>query len=249
MAQIAITSLSLPRLSQAHWVARAFLLFALVSGLLSVFFACVLRRIIGRLYGPAQIRQWLTVSTKKEQRAVEPDASFAAFSIVSAPFQMVEYSIFSLLIALAVYQGFVWTRPLDTDAGETDSRNVFITYITGTGHYIEFFAVTFLLKTVETVIDRLRRRSRNHDSRSGEDFNNGPAVVEMGAVSHNNTLRPSPQQPSGSYPRHHPGETQTAGLKAALQAAAHAHEQCAKADLQVALEYTKASAGLPPRQV
>jgi hypothetical protein len=36
-----------------------------------------------------------------------------------------------LLIALAIYFGFTWTRELDTNAGRNDSRNVFITYIVG----------------------------------------------------------------------------------------------------------------------
>lgn len=36
-----------------------------------------------------------------------------------------------LLIGLAIYFGFLWTRNLDTNAGFRDSRNVFITYAAG----------------------------------------------------------------------------------------------------------------------
>lgn len=40
-------------------------------------------------------------------------------------------SLCSLLIGFGVYFGFLWTRSLDQNGGLNDSRNVFITYITG----------------------------------------------------------------------------------------------------------------------
>lgn len=50
---------------------------------------------------------------------------------VSAPQMLLSTSLCSLLIGFGVYLGFLWTRSLDQTGGVNDSRNVFITYITG----------------------------------------------------------------------------------------------------------------------
>ena len=60
IAQIAVTALSLPALSQAHWIARALFVVSLVTGLLSVYFAVLLQRTIGALYQVMDIRNWLS---------------------------------------------------------------------------------------------------------------------------------------------------------------------------------------------
>ncbi|OBT43869.1 hypothetical protein VE00_05363 [Pseudogymnoascus sp. WSF 3629] len=49
---------------------------------------------------------------------------------VSAPQMLLTISLCSLLIGFGIYFGFRWTRSLDQNAGQNDSRNVFITYIT-----------------------------------------------------------------------------------------------------------------------
>ena len=60
VTQVAITALSLPYLSQSHWVARACFVISLISGTLSVFFAVLLQRIIGSLYEARTLRAWLS---------------------------------------------------------------------------------------------------------------------------------------------------------------------------------------------
>ncbi|OCL07308.1 hypothetical protein AOQ84DRAFT_377815 [Glonium stellatum] len=60
IAQVAITALSLPFLSETHWAARAFWMASLISGALSVYFACLLQRTVGVLYRAEDIRNWLT---------------------------------------------------------------------------------------------------------------------------------------------------------------------------------------------
>ncbi len=60
VTQVAITALSLPYLSQTHWVARACFVISLISGTLSVFFAVLLQRIIGSLYEALALRAWLS---------------------------------------------------------------------------------------------------------------------------------------------------------------------------------------------
>lgn len=57
--------------------------------------------------------------------------SAASVVTISAPQMLLSSSLAMLLIALAIYFGFVWTRNLDTNSGFHDSRNVFITYIVG----------------------------------------------------------------------------------------------------------------------
>jgi hypothetical protein len=73
--QVAITALSLPYLSQSHWVARACFVISLISGTLSVFFAVLLQRIIGSLYEARTLRAWLssldTYPDMKDLRALK----------------------------------------------------------------------------------------------------------------------------------------------------------------------------------
>lgn len=58
IAQVALTSLGLPSLSQSHWVARASLLLSLVSGCLAVFYASLLQRTLGNLRTSSHVKSW-----------------------------------------------------------------------------------------------------------------------------------------------------------------------------------------------
>jgi hypothetical protein len=55
---VALTSLSLPNLSAAHWIARAALLLSLISGCLAVFYASLLQRKLGNLRTASEIKSW-----------------------------------------------------------------------------------------------------------------------------------------------------------------------------------------------
>ncbi|KFZ09511.1 hypothetical protein V502_08702 [Pseudogymnoascus sp. VKM F-4520 (FW-2644)] len=57
--------------------------------------------------------------------------SASAVITISAPQMLLSTSLCSLLIGFGVYFGFLWTRGLDQTGGLNDSRNIFITYITG----------------------------------------------------------------------------------------------------------------------
>ena len=59
-----------------------------------------------------------------------------------------------LLIALAIYFGFVWTRNLDTNSGFHDSRNVFITYIVGLAVAVGVYSVSQLYQEDEKRYER-----------------------------------------------------------------------------------------------
>lgn len=59
LAQIALTAFSLDNLSQAHWTARGFITFSLVSSIISVYYATKQYRILGRLLSLEEIRSWI----------------------------------------------------------------------------------------------------------------------------------------------------------------------------------------------
>ena len=121
-----------------------------------MYYACVLQRIVGELYNADQIKEWLMVpgpeaSTGEGTRMMQ-DGSLAAIFILSAPFAMVKVSIFSFLVGLATYQGFVFTKNLDNNTVPGDSRDSFIALMIGTGLCTIFFLITFSAKDFESTI-------------------------------------------------------------------------------------------------
>ena len=194
-------------------MARAFLLFAVASGCLAVYYCCVLQRTIGKLYSAQMIRDWLSLppGDRQDDRST-PGPSLAAIFITSAPFNMMKASIFAFLLGLAIYQGFTWTRALDTSTGRGNSRDVFITFIIGTGACVLFYLLTFSLKTLENFL------------RIGRSQEDGTSPIPLNDM------------------RHEVDEAVViGGLSAAIEAAALAHIRCAEADQRVALEYSRAS--------
>ncbi|MCJ1470044.1 hypothetical protein MMC07_008689 [Pseudocyphellaria aurata] len=148
VSQIAITALSLPFLSQTHWVAQGFWIFSLISGIMSVYYASAQHRTMGRLLLPVQVRGWIRGTKDREPEAVtnlgegkqrstsetrqicQPFMPHPSSVItISAPQLLLSASLYSFLIGLGVYVSFVWRRQLDPNAGFNDSRNIFITYI------------------------------------------------------------------------------------------------------------------------
>jgi hypothetical protein len=131
----------LDSLSQAHWIARAFFTFSLLSAIMAVYYATKQYRILGRCLRAEQVKTWIrgknrriatapTRGPKKPSR--HPDLpSTAAVLTVSAPNMLLSTSLNSLLVGFGVYLAFTWTRSLDKDAGIPGSRAVFITYIVG----------------------------------------------------------------------------------------------------------------------
>lgn len=148
IAQVAISALALPNLSMVHWLARACFLFAIVSGCLSVYYSCVLQRKIGKLYKPSLIRDFLQI-IPGENPIINRSPSCAAVIVVSAPFNMIKFSILAFITGLAIYQGFIWTRKLDPISSENDSRAVFIFFMAGISLCIFFFEYSFLVKSIE----------------------------------------------------------------------------------------------------
>ena len=174
---------------------------------------------VGRLYRPSQVRDWLSLPTPTGN--VGPP-SLAAILIRSAPFTMVKFSIFSFLMGLTVYLGFVWTRELDTTAGRNDSRNVFTTYTVGAGFCVLFFILVFSSKAVENA----------YLSKWGGAYRAGPRVGGTAGLG-------IPLRETGGQGQSSPSGSSGGGdnLGAALQAVALAHTQSAEADRRLAEVY------------
>ena len=246
---MAITGLSLLSLSSTYWIARAFFLLAVVSGCISVYYACVLQRIVGKLYRPDQIRNWLRLPppADKEEEGDIYRASLAAVLIVGAPFIMIKFSIVLFLLGLVVYQGFTWTRSLDPSAGIGGSRDVFISFMVGTSVCVIFFVCIFYSKFVENIlrageidIDEIKGLEKSRMQRSIKQGHH--SVVDGGQPATLQDTQPAHPTPSADM-------TTLGGLAAALETAAQAHVKCAEADRQVALEYARASKSQPNEQV
>lgn len=240
-------------LSLAHWTARAFLLFATVAGCLSVYYACSLSRGIGKLYQAEFIRDWLSGTPLSGPDETGPgerkerNASISAIFILSAPYTMMSYAIFAFLLGLAIYQGFVWTRNLDADAGKLNSRHVFIAYIVSTGFCQMFFLSAGVIKAIEELLlhdvfktkllgSVMNNRDHIDRHRDGE----GPAQLEAYASANYMTTSTTNAHPATQQHRAEV-EGPYRGLAAALEAAAKAHTLSAEADRRVATEYAKLS--------
>jgi hypothetical protein len=132
LAQIAITALSLSSLSQAHWVARGFFTFSLVSAIMAVYYASHQFRSLGRHMNGNDMKAWIMNQERFEEGSNlygENLPSPAAVLTISAPNMLLAASLNSLLVGLGIYLAYVWTRNLDTAAGPDASRAVFITYV------------------------------------------------------------------------------------------------------------------------
>ena len=145
-----------------------------------MYYACVLQRIVGKLYNAKQIKEWLMVpgpetDTEEGTRGVQ-DGSLAAIFILSAPFAMVKVSIFSFLVGLAIHQGFIFTKNLDNNTAPGDSRDSFIALMVGTGLCTVFFLMTFSAKDIESTIRS--RFSRLNESSPHNMFNAVPENLE-----------------------------------------------------------------------
>ena len=211
-----------------------------------MYFACSLSRDIGKLLKPELIHDWLSAApqTMLEQTGQEGKkerkASLSAIFILSAPYTMMSYAIVAFITGLAIYQGFIWTRNLDTAAGQINSRNVFIAYIVSTGYGGLFFLSAGVIKAMENLLlqqhsSRAEKRGfmarHRNDEPSSELKEYPPAIPSNPAAAPSQSIRP--QNTSD--------ESSSRGIAAALEAAAKAHILSAEADRRVAAEYAKLS--------
>lgn len=230
-----------------HWITRACFLLAVVSGCLSVYYACALQRIIGELYKADLVKDWLRMPALDELGGggSEHDVqgtSLAAVFIISAPFNMVRVSIFTFVLGLVIYQGFVFTKRLDTSAAPGDSRSNFIVIIVGTGLCLAFFTFSFSAKDMESTLmkDPVRRGRPNHPQEAQAQSQPGN-IGDIGTITETENNTGTMQEDQSTHAQHSGAQDHSDSLAMALEAAARAHVQCAEADRRVALAYTRLS--------
>ncbi|KAI6843643.1 hypothetical protein KC332_g2370 [Hortaea werneckii] len=59
IAQVAISGLGLDEIAKTHWTVQASFIISLVSGLLSVFYCCIIQQDFGTLVSPDDVKDWL----------------------------------------------------------------------------------------------------------------------------------------------------------------------------------------------
>ena len=201
------------------------------------------------------IRNWLRVgsrldaikthSRKGARMSKDSKASLSAIFLLSAPYSMMSYAILAFIIGLAIYQGFTWTKALDTAAGDINSRNVFIAYIVSTGFCQVFFMSASFIKGIESWVDFGRLRvimpgSMEHHKNENDDT--VARLEENAATGTASNEATSTQVPHPASQQQGPEiEGPYGGLAAALEMAAKAHILSAEADRRVASEYAKLS--------
>ena len=241
LAQVAITALSLQSLSSTHWVARACFLIAVVAGCMSVYFACRVQRVVGRLYNAEMIKDWLmTAPVPKNQRGQhdrhrdDDTPSFAAVLTISAPFALVTHSIFALLTGLAVYFGFMFARRLDNHA-----LNVFIALMVWMGTYLVLFVFLHLAQDAGSDV----RGWQPGDVAASDDEK---GEVRVADVSNASKVCQSLNHREPKATEYEAQTSQTADIISALTEAANAHRRSAAADEAVARLYAALIDPKPP---
>lgn len=158
---------------------------------------------------------------------------------------MMSYAITAFVLGLAIYQGFVWTRNLDTGAGKINSRNIFIAYIASSGFGVIFFSFAAVIKYWENQLllrnktktkmgGSARYSQRDGESSSEPEIYPSTTPAEKVAAPPQNIHTASQSQDTAK-------ENSSGGIAAALEAAAKAHILSAEADRRAAMEYAKLS--------
>ena len=207
-----------------------------------MYYACVLQRIVGKLYNAEQIKEWLMVpgpetGTEEGTRGVQ-GGSLAAIFILSAPFAMVKVCIFSFLIGLAIYQGFIFTKNLDNNTAPGDSRDSFIALVVGTGLCTGFFLMTFSAKDIESTLRSRFSRLNGSSPHTEASLEPSGTTPQLFSTTYQQEIvherEPANEQQRVKSP-------QAQALASLLEAAAQAHAQCAEADRHVAAAFASSS--------
>jgi len=134
--------LSLDNVNNVHWTARGFLVFSLVTAIVSVYYASKQYRILGRCLTPEDIQTWITTG-RGGDRGKFPRA--ASVLTISAPGALLNASVHGFLIGFGIYLGFLWTRDLDDSIISIDKKAVFLTYIIT-------LAVSYTLYAISSIV-------------------------------------------------------------------------------------------------
>jgi len=218
-----MTTLQLNGLDQVHWTAAAFVIAALLLGVLSVVLSCLSQQVLGMLNEPSRVRLWLTnghfTTTDGGQKRLQ--ASISALHLTRLPNTFLSYGVTCFLTGLGLYLGFAWRHDLDTTPGRNNNEAVLILFLvtascgilTGAGWSAwKLFEVTFAEEALDT--------DRKGNLRSVGD------VEEEGEGGDSET--------TSLLGSHSSGRSDGKALAEALEKAADAHRRCAEADGEVA---------------
>lgn len=120
---------------------------------MTVYYGTRQYRLLSRCLQPEQVKTWIrwrnhrsTPLTRKtnawlgvnQQNPAQPLSksglalpSVASVLTVSAPNMLLASALHAFVVGLGIYLGFVWQRHLADEAGPTDNRDIFITYLVG----------------------------------------------------------------------------------------------------------------------
>ena len=129
--------------------------------------------------------------------------------MLATPSNLINMSLGSFVIGIAVYLGFLWTRNLDTSAGTDDSRNVFIIFLICVVFCISSYSIPHALKDREVICVRLYRRLLFSFERLKQDVKEKSDQQQSQHLGHDPVFRPiamgneltNPVQAIGDIPR------------------------------------------------
>lgn len=243
IAQSAVTALQLPYLDSLHYTCRGIFTMSLIMSILSVFFACLQQRTFGLASEPSAVREWLWNGIRYEssQGPSRLQSSMVAHMILSAPFEIISMALTLFMIGLGLYLGLCMTANLPLDTGGHGNRAVLLAFTIPTFFVLLMFGQLMgtkdleeantkrcagILENDEIKFSLEERIARNH-SASDTDVRSPPQPADRGRNGSGNNSDV---------------KSNADGLERALQEAAAAHRQCARADDEVARQFELLSA-------
>lgn len=91
-------------------------------------------------------------------------ASVAAAILMSSPSMMINFALGAFLTGIGTYLGFVWQKDLDTIAGKSESRNVFVCFLISLVFCYTFYMLPFLSKLWEEYKKSPRHKEETDDN-------------------------------------------------------------------------------------
>jgi hypothetical protein len=217
---------------------------SLVTSLLAVFFTCLQQRSYGFLEGSTALRVWLSNGTQYTNAEGSPTfrSSIVSHQLLQAPFELLSISITLFLLGIGFYLVSAMTENLKLSSGSVyiGNRGVLIAFVIGTLFGLGLFGQLLGGKDIES--EKCRQNA--------EMF-----LKQAGSVDQENHFGWTPNQrreaEKASYSRTREGvrtspgdfdRSNMGGLSRALQKAAAAHRDYAKAEADLASQYERLAA-------
>ena len=130
---------------------------SLVTGLLSVYYACLVEVKLGSMHNDVEVYNWLTAKTVpfnmfslyRDSRTIP---SYSAALILVGPMQLLNWSLFSLLVGIGIYYGILSSRNESTLRGKNSGIAILLVYVIFTTGAVAIFVLPRVLKMLETTI-------------------------------------------------------------------------------------------------